>query len=383
MLGEDLELRELQKKGKIGRINVSITSENNKTEGIIEIPTTLDKAETTIIAAALETIEKIGPTDAKITIQSIEDVRDKKRDYIINRAKKLLEQISGLESKEIEEAVISASRIGKLIEYGKEKLPAGPDVNSSKEVIIVEGRADVLNLLKYGIKNVIAMNGALVPETIKELGKEKELVIFIDGDRGGILNAKSAIKDANVSFVCSAPDGKEVEELTQKEILQCLRNKISGEDFLKKNYGKVSGYERRARGRTEGYEKRIRTKESERRTRPRIKEIREIELEKKPKKTLTPKKKKELEKNFEELQDSKKSRVYDYDLKLIKEIKVRNLNSFLYDLIKRGKDCYIIALDGNATISLIKAAEKANCQYLAAKNFTSGATKTEINLMSF
>jgi DNA primase len=195
LLGEDLELRELQKKGKIGRIKTEVKVDGSKSNGEIEIPTSLDKAETTIIAAALETIERVGPADAKITVDGIEDVRSVKRDYIIERAKRLLEGISGLESKEIEEAVISASRRGKLVDFGKEKLPAGPDIESSDEVLIVEGRADILNLLKYGIKNAIAMNGASIPDSIAKLGRKKELTIFIDGDRGGVLNAKAAIKN--------------------------------------------------------------------------------------------------------------------------------------------------------------------------------------------
>jgi len=113
LLGADLELRELQKEGKIGRIDVDLKSENGKTVGDIEIPSSIDKAETTIIAAALETIERIGPSDSKITIERIEDVRGSKREYIIDRAKKLLAKIEGTsESREIEEAVRLSSRTG-------------------------------------------------------------------------------------------------------------------------------------------------------------------------------------------------------------------------------------------------------------------------------
>src|SRR3989338_1187762 len=83
LLGSDLEMRELQKEGKIGRIEVELERQNGKTVGTIEIPTALDQSETTLIAAAIETIERVGPTYAKIEIEKIEDVRGKKRDFII------------------------------------------------------------------------------------------------------------------------------------------------------------------------------------------------------------------------------------------------------------------------------------------------------------
>lgn len=75
LLGNDLEMRELQKEGKIGRIEVELKSEDGKTTGEIKIPSALDKAETALIGAAIETIDKIGPTEATIEVESIEDVR--------------------------------------------------------------------------------------------------------------------------------------------------------------------------------------------------------------------------------------------------------------------------------------------------------------------
>ncbi len=231
LLGSDMELRELQKEGKLGRIDVELTTENGKTKGEIVIPSALDKTETTIIAAALETIDKIGPTNAKITINEIEDVRGSKRDYIMERAKQLLGGIKGmgLESQEIGQELRESSRVSKISEYGDENLPAG-DL-SGDEIIVVEGRADVVNLLKHNIKNVIGMNGTNLPKEIAKLGEEKELTLFVDGDRGGKLIAKNVCENANIKFIAVAPDGKEVEELAGKEILQALRRKIKPGEF--------------------------------------------------------------------------------------------------------------------------------------------------------
>jgi DNA primase len=242
LLGSDMELRELQKEGKIGRIDVELTSENGKTKGEIIIPSALDKTETTIIAASIETIDKIGPTDAKITIREIEDVRGGKRDYIMDRAKKLLSQIQGdsMNMDEMGQELNESQRTDKIVNYGDEKLPAGPKVDESEDVIVVEGRADVVNLLKNNISNVIGMTGTKLPAMIAELGAKKELTLFVDGDRGGKLIAKNVCDNARVAFITSAPDGKEVEELTGKEILQALRKKVVPAEFFQKNGMKPS-----------------------------------------------------------------------------------------------------------------------------------------------
>src|SRR3989338_3772990 len=171
-LGQELELRELQRSGKVGRIEVKIDVINGKSAGQIIIPCSLDKAETAIIAAALETIERIGPCNSAVKIDKIEDVRISKREFVITRAKELLSEFQSKvlpDSQEITEEVAQSLRTQEITEWGSEKLPAGPGIDDSDEVILVEGRADVINLLKAGFKNAIAMNGTSVPETIKEL----------------------------------------------------------------------------------------------------------------------------------------------------------------------------------------------------------------------
>lgn len=234
LLGSDMELRELQKEGKIGRIEVETTSEGGKTHGEIIIPSALDKTETTIIAAALETIDKIGPTDAKVTILEIEDVRGNKRDYIMDRAKQLLANIKGgeVESQEMGQELRESSRVDKISSYGEDNLPAG-DL-SGNEIIVVEGRADVVNMLKHRINNVVGMQGTKFPKSITALSKEKEITLFVDGDRGGKLIAQNVCDNAKVVYIAQAPDGKEVEELAGKELLMALRKKVKPEEFFKK-----------------------------------------------------------------------------------------------------------------------------------------------------
>ena len=232
LLGNDLELRELQRSGKIGRIEVNLKTTSGKTSGEIVIPSSLDKTETAIIAAAIEIIQRIGPCNADIKVQAIEDVRVTKRQFVIERAKELLADLTENtlpDSQEIASEVAESVRMMEIKDYGRDKLPAGPEVTDAEEIIIVEGRADVLMMLKHGFKNCIAMQGSSVPQTIIELSKRKSTIVFVDGDRGGDLNIRELISVAEIDFVCKAPDGKEVEELTKKEIHKALRGKITAE----------------------------------------------------------------------------------------------------------------------------------------------------------
>ncbi|MEM2956512.1 MAG: DNA primase DnaG [Candidatus Pacearchaeota archaeon] len=358
LLGEELELRDLQKNGKIGRIDVNLKTENSKTEGEIIIPTSLDKAETTIIAAAIETIERIGPCDTKVSVQKIEDVRVSKREYVLGRAKELLAGMSSPDSREIQTAVSESVKAGKIIEYGEEKLPAGPDMDN-EEIIVVEGRADVVNLLRYGIKNAIAMNGTSLPKTITELGKTKRLILFIDGDRGGILIAKDAIANANISAVCQAPQGMEVEELTGKDILASLRAKMSVDEFIKEKLG---------------------SKRREKRSREKLK----IKEKKEEYQYTDMKEKSESEvlevarEKIKEIEGTRTALLLDNNLKSVRKVSSDDLT---FALRNSRVKIYAIILDGLATNAMIKTAERIGCKYFIAKNF-SVSEETKINLLS-
>ena len=246
LLGDELDLRDLQKNGRIGRIEVDLNPVDGRTIGVIKIPSSLDMVETCIIAAALETVDRVGPCEARLKITKIEDTRNLKRKVLVDRAKNLLKFLLRTEipeSKEISELVRDEVKTAEIVEYGVDRLPAGPTVDKNNEVIFVEGRADVVNLLKNDITNVVAIGGAKVPRTIVELSKKKEVTVFLDGDRGGdiILN-ELAQNNVDIDFVARAPTGVEVEELTRKEIIKYLRNKVP---FEQSGKGGRGGPERR------------------------------------------------------------------------------------------------------------------------------------------
>ncbi|MEM2106551.1 MAG: DNA primase DnaG [Candidatus Bathyarchaeia archaeon] len=229
LFGPDLDLRELQKSGRLGRIGIKLESKNDRTTGEITIPSSLDKASTAIIAAAIESVDRIGPCNAKIILEPVQDEREAKRRAIMSKAKQILQDWlveSTPSTDEIIREITEAVRPAEVSKYGPEELPAGPEVATSGSIILVEGRADVINLLKCGIKNVIGMDGTKVPQTIINLCKDKEVTAFLDGDRGGDLILKELMQVAELDYVARAPPGKEVEDLTPKEVMRCLREKI-------------------------------------------------------------------------------------------------------------------------------------------------------------
>lgn len=232
---KEFELRELQKSGKIGRIDISLKSSKDSTTGNIIAPSSLDRAETAIVAAAMETVDRVGPCEAKINIEQISDVRSEKRAKIIARAKELMRDWVIKEGQDIEKLLDEVSKEDKKIKavhYGRERLTATPDISKSKEIIVVEGRADVNNLIKSGLTGVIALEGVKVPNTIKNLAKKKELIAFLDGDRGGDLILQEMLQVAPPKWVARAPRGKEVEELNPDEIQTALENKEPVEKIM-------------------------------------------------------------------------------------------------------------------------------------------------------
>ncbi|MEM0156746.1 MAG: DNA primase DnaG [Thermoplasmataceae archaeon] len=235
LLGEELDLRDLQKSGKIGRIEVEIDSKKGRTEGFALIPSGLDQVESSILAASLETIDRIGPCKAKVEIESIEDVRIQKRQKIVERAEALYKKMSE-SGKSVSESIVASVREevekGEILTYGEEHLPAGPAIKDSDSIIVVEGRSDVLNLLRYGIKNTIAVQGTNIPKTVQKLSRERTVTVFLDGDRGGDLILKEMLQVAEIDFVARAPPGTEVEELTYKQIVKALRYKTPIEQYL-------------------------------------------------------------------------------------------------------------------------------------------------------
>lgn len=234
LLGDELELRKLQRTARVGHVDVEMETKGGKVHGMIIIPSSLDNVETAIIASALETIDRIGPCSAKITVKEILDIRATKRSAVVDRAKELLLSLvnSGeAASKTVIEEVRSVLTTGTATNF--HGLTCGPNIEKSSSLIIVEGRNDVRNLLNCGVKNAISADGAgTMKQELIDLANSKETVILaIDGDRGGEMLFSQLNDTIKVDFVAQAPVGQEWELLPQKTVTMCLQKKVEATKF--------------------------------------------------------------------------------------------------------------------------------------------------------
>jgi DNA primase len=226
LLGEGMDLRDLQEASKVGRIDVDIDSEGGRSFGTIKIASGLDRVETAVLAAGLETIERVGPCRANCTVSRIEDARAAKRREIVDRATELLAEFDEetLTSDRLIDEVRQRSQESEITEY--EGFPAGPRVADSDAIIIVEGRADVRTLLSYGIKNAVAVEGTDIPEEIAGLTAERTTTVLLDGDRGGDLILRELAQVGEIDYVAFAPSGQSVEDLDRTAVIAALRKKL-------------------------------------------------------------------------------------------------------------------------------------------------------------
>jgi DNA primase len=234
LIGDELDLRDLQKSARVGRIEVNIDSNKGKSAGTLMLHSAMEKVETSILAAAIESVDRIGPCKAEVKVDHVEDVRISKRKKVLERAKQLLGEIIKEDKEKTEdlaESVRQAVQVEEITSYGPDKLPAGPNISKSDAIILVEGRNDVANLLKHGIKNVISVEGTNIPQTIIDLCEERVATAFVDGDRGGSLILKELFQVADIDFVARAPKTREVEEIPQKLLTKALKNKIPAEQY--------------------------------------------------------------------------------------------------------------------------------------------------------
>ncbi len=350
LLGEELDLRELQRSARVGRIEVEIDSKNGKSDGTITLPTSLDKVETVILAAAFESIDRVGPCKATIKVDEVEDVRVSRRKHVIDRAKELLNVVmekSKIEGESIADNVRQAVQVEEITSYGSDHCPAGPNVEKSDAIIIVEGRRDVLNLLKYGIKNVIAVGGTNIPKTVIDLTKEKVTTVFVDGDRGGELILREMVQVADIDFVARAPQTREVEEIPQKLIMKSLKNKIPFEQYADMyNIERESKEDKEAKEKDQKSKKSYSKKGSDKSSDKKSKEDEED----------LSKRMKNYDNILKDISGSLKAVLFDANQKELKKIPVRQLT----DAIKKSNKISTVVFDGIITQRLLDIASNKN-----------------------
>jgi len=226
LLGPEMNLNELQRLSKIGRIEVNSRSTANTTAGEALIPMSTDIDTCALIAAAIESIDKVGPFDCTFKLDAIDDVRAAKKDDIVKRAKEIKQKWATKTVSEGDTMLkdVHEGTSGQVTTYGPSKLHCGSGVFDSNWIILVEGRADIINLLRAGYDNALAIEGAKIDESIKDIcGTKDKVVAFLDGDRAGGFILKELKSIVNLDYELRADDGVEVEELTPQRIDEILR----------------------------------------------------------------------------------------------------------------------------------------------------------------
>ena len=83
------------------------------------------------------------------------------------------------------------------------------------------------------------MEGTNIPKSVVELCEKKTTTAFFDGDRGGELILRELLQVADIDFVAFSPKGKSVEDMTRKEVIKTLRNKVPVE-YVRDQYFETS-----------------------------------------------------------------------------------------------------------------------------------------------
>ncbi|MEM4286096.1 MAG: DNA primase DnaG [Candidatus Nitrosocaldus sp.] len=369
LLGPEMNLNELQRTSKVGRIEVTLDVKSNKSTGEVIIPMSADISTTALIAAAVETIDKVGPFNAKFTLDVIEDVRELKKRLIVERAKKIVQEWAAKtmsESEEMLKDIYDAVKPARLTTYGKEHLACGAGIFDSEWIILVEGRADVINLLRAGYDNAIAIDGAKISDAVVKLSKEKSYVVaFLDGDRAADLILKELQNTIRLDKVVRAPPGREVEDLTPLEIQELLKDVVPSQELKAKIRDRER--EREGIGGTR-YRERIAKEESGREV---VVEEEEVVLDE----ALTSK----IKEAFSSINETLEAVALDADMHQRFRVPV----SEVVQRLQEEKDIKYLVLDGIITQRLLDACSKAGVEYVIGHRMADIKNTYSIKALTF
>jgi len=378
LLGPEMNLNELQKVSKVGRIEVNVDTKSNSARGDALIPMSTDISTAALIAAAIESIDKVGPFQAKFSLVGIDDIRAIKKKVIVDRAKKIVQEWATKtisEGEEMLKDVYDASKPGRLTTFGKAQLACGVGVFDSDWIILVEGRADVINLLRAGYDNSIAIEGAKIDETILKLTQGKRTIAFIDGDRAGDLILKELQGLVDIEKVYRAPPGREVEECTPLEISEILKDveqfindKINDTNTIPSNVQQIRNYHRidHSQNQSNNQDQNSSITYNRNLTNQSLNKHNNYDNsdQKQSPDNMISKEDEEVisivKKVFQEINETLEAMVFDKSMKRIVKIPISEIMKKISEL----KDGNLLILDGIVTPRLVEAANKSGIRYI-------------------
>jgi DNA primase len=369
LLGPEMNLNELQKVSKVGRIEVNVDTRSNMAKGDALIPMSTDISTAALIAAAIESIDKVGPFQAKFGLVGIDDIRAIKKKVIVDRAKKIVQEWATKtisEGEEMLKDVYDASKPGKLTAFGKAQLACGTGVFDSDWIILVEGRADVINLLRAGFDNAIAIEGAKIDETVTKLTEGKKIIAFLDGDRAGDLILKELHGLVTIDKVLRAPPGREVEECTPLEIAEIIKEAIP---IVSVNNQQVQQPERKNQPRRGRQQESTEEEEQQQTTSPTNSPLQEDN----PEILLA------VKEVYPQINETLEALVLDSSMKTLLKIPVS-------DVVKKldsAEGAKLLVLDGIVTQRLVEAAYKAGIEYIIGHRTADLKKSSDVRVRTF
>ncbi len=378
LLGPEMNLNELQKVSKVGRIEVNVDTKSNSARGDALIPMSTDISTAALIAAAIESIDKVGPFQAKFSLVGIDDIRAIKKKVIVDRAKKIVQEWATKtisEGEEMLKDVYDASKPGRLTTFGKAQLACGVGVFDSDWIILVEGRADVINLLRAGYDNSIAIEGAKIDETILKLTQGKRTIAFIDGDRAGDLILKELQGLVDIEKVYRAPAGREVEECTPLEISEILKDveqfindKINDTNTVPSNVQQIRNHQRVDHNQNQSNYQDQNSSLTYNRNFPNQSLSKQNDYDDSDQRqnldNMISKEDEQVisvvKKVFQEINETLDAMVFDKSMKRIVKIPISEIIKKISDL----KEGNLLILDGIITPRLVEAANKSGIKYI-------------------
>ncbi|MBI2649979.1 DNA primase, partial [Candidatus Woesearchaeota archaeon] len=199
---------------------------------------------------------------------------------------------------------------------------------------------------------------------------KKVVTAFVDGDRGGNLIIKELTSVADIDFVTKAPDGKEVEEITKKEIHKALRSRISGEQAkleLSREPERTSMELVKRQPFHHAQQQFQRPMHRPYQPAPPVRRV-QISIEEKS----------SFKSMLEDLIGTRGAEILDNKLSVLGKVPISEINTAL----KSISNAHAVVFDGSIEREIVKAAEENNVKFLIGMDSKVKQNETRINLLT-
>jgi DNA primase len=225
----------------IGRIKIlekSKDSVNTIKKFEVDIPIKTQPVIWALLVADIEQLSFVGSTKSSFKFLRVKYEASQREVKVIERAREILAIGKPKEESELNQYFsefgynpIEEKEV-KVIQIDKEKgIYGSPNYKTSDRIILVEGVSDIRTIVRSGYEGVISINGYTIKDSLgllNELIAGKKIIIFMDGDRGGLSlkeDLKKGVSATEIRVVEEEGYG-EVQLLTKLQIDSILSRAV-------------------------------------------------------------------------------------------------------------------------------------------------------------